>query len=152
MMRRSAILVGVILCSTAAVFSQTVTGKIADGSVTRGKPAKATVTLDIPTELHTNSNQPSEPELIATTVKVTAKGLTVSTVDYPPGHDRKFEYSDRPLNVYQGKVDFTFQITVPASYKSKEVSVDVDVRYQACTDEVCYPPKTKTVTLTAAIK
>jgi len=134
------------------MFSQTVTGKIADGKVTPGKPAKATVTLEIPTELHTNSNQPSEPDLIPTTVKVTAKGPTVSAVKYPPGHDQKFEYADKPLNVYQGKVDFTFDVTVPASYRNKEISVDVDVRYQACTEEVCYPPKTVTITLTAAVK
>jgi len=151
--RDAAVTLGVIiLCGSTAVFSQTVTGKIADGSVTRGRPATAIVTLDIPSELHTNSNQPSQPELIATMVKVASKDIAVSAVKYPAGHDRKFEYADKPLNVYEGKVDFTFQITVPSSYRSKEISVDVDVRYQACTEEVCYPPKIKTITLKAAVK
>ena len=34
---------------------------------------------------------------------------------------------------------------------SVRVSVRVAVKYQACTDEVCYPPKTKEVTLTARV-
>jgi thiol:disulfide interchange protein len=154
MLRSGVVLVfaGIILCGSAAVYSQSVTGKIGDGSVTRGRAATAMVTLDIPSELHTNSNQPSKPELIPTTIKVTAKDFAVSAIKYPAGHDRKFEYDDKPLNVYEGKVNFTFQLTVPSSYRNKEISVDVDVRYQACTDEVCYPPKTKTITLTAAIK
>ena len=47
---------------------------------------------------------------------------------------------------------FRFTVTVPASYKGKTVSVKATVRYQACTNEVCYPPKNKEVILTARVK
>jgi len=43
-------------------------------------------------------------------------------------------------------------VTVPRNYRGKTVSVRAVVRYQACTDEVCYSPKTQTINLTAQVK
>ena len=144
------------LIAAAAVgsFAQNVTvaGEIAGGPVKKGKAATAKVTLEMSSELHVNSNRPSKDYLIATTVKPTAKGLVLGRVKYPVGHDRKFSFSADPLNVYEGKVEFSFVVTVPRRFRGNEVSVDVAVRYQACTDEVCFPPRTKTVTLTAPVE
>lgn len=133
------------------VSAQTVSGSIANGKVTRGKAARATVVLTLPSELHTNSNKPGSEYAIPTTVKATASGVKIGAVRYPAGHNRKFEFSETPLNVYEGSVKFTFDVTVPASYRGKSVSVKTAVRYQACTNEVCYPPKTKELTLTAKV-
>jgi hypothetical protein len=56
------------------------------------------------------------------------------------------------INVYEGRVNFPFTVTVPENFKGNTVRVNVAVRYQACTEEVCYPPKTKNVTLTARVR
>ncbi|MBV9217286.1 MAG: hypothetical protein JO053_14045, partial [Acidobacteria bacterium] len=56
-----------------------------------------------------------------------------------------------PLNVYEGRVSFSFNVTVPPSFNGKSLRVNVTVRYQACTNEVCYSPKSKQITLTAAV-
>jgi len=144
------------LVAAAAVFSQvsgqTVTGSIAGGSVTRGKAAKATVVLSIPSGLHVNSNRPHSEYQIPTAVTVTASGVRVSAVSYPRGKDRKFSFSESMLNVYEGRVSFNFSVTVPASFRGDRVSIRAKVRYQACNDEVCYPPKSKEITLTARVK
>ena len=128
-----------------------VTGVI-NGEVVRGKKARAVITLDIPSDLHVNSNKPHSEFAIATSVKPTAKGLKFGAVGYPKGEDRKFAFSESMLNVYVGTVTIPFDITVPRTFRGKEITVDVAVRYQACNDEVCFPPKTKTVTLTAPVK
>jgi hypothetical protein len=52
----------VLIAATLTAFSlitnaQTIGGSIAGGKVTRGKAAKATVTLSIPGGLHVNSNR-----------------------------------------------------------------------------------------------
>ena len=130
---------------------QTVTGLI-EGDVTRGKKARAVITLEIPSDLHVNSNKPHSEFAIATSVKPTAKGVKFGAVEYPKGEDKKFAFSESLLNVYVGTVTFPFDISVPRTFRGKEIAVDVAVRYQACNDEVCFPPKTKTVTLTAPVK
>jgi hypothetical protein len=76
----------------------------------------------------------------------------VSAVSYPRGKNRKFQFSEDTLNVYEGTVSFGFNLTVPANFKGNTVRVRAVVRFQACTEEVCYPPKSQEVTLTARVK
>jgi len=108
--------------------------------------------LSIPGGLHVNSNRPNSQYAIPTSVKLTASGAKLSTVSYPRGKNRKFQFSEDTLNVYEGTVSFGFNLTVPASFKGNVVKVRAVVRFQACTEEVCYPPKTQEITLTAKVK
>jgi len=132
--------------------AQTVNGSIGNGTAKRGAATRASVVIDIPNGLHVNSNRPSSQYAIATSVRVSGSSVKVGAVKYPRGHNRKFEFSEQPINVYEGRVSFPFNITVPASYKGNTVKVRAVVRYQACTNEVCYPPKNKEVTLTARVR
>lgn len=129
--------------------AQTVTGSI--GAIKRGGTTRGTVTLNIPGGLHVNSNRPGSEYAIPTTVSVTSPGIKVSVV-YPRGKNRKFSFSEDTINVYDGRTTFNFSVTVPANFKGNSVKFRVVVRYQACTDEVCYQPKSKEITLTANVK
>jgi Disulphide bond corrector protein DsbC len=131
--------------------AQSVNGSIANGTVTRGTAARATVVLSIPGGLHVNSNRPNGEYAIATTVRATSPGAKIGAVSYPRGRNRKFEFSESALNVYEGRATFGFNVTVPATFRGSTVRVNVTVRYQACTNEVCYPPKSKQITLTARV-
>lgn len=144
-------LLGTLLFATAAS-GQTVTGSISNGTVQKGKSARGTVVLSIPGGLHTNSNKPGNRYQIPTTVKLTATGARVSGPTYPRGVNRKFQFSDTVINVYEGTVRFPFTVTVPAGFRGNTVSVRAVVRYQACTDEVCYPPRNKEITITARVR
>lgn len=132
--------------------AQTVNGSIGNGTAKRGGATRASIVIDIPAGLHVNSNRPSSQYAIATTVKVSSSGVKVGAVNYPRGHNRKFEFSEQPINVYEGRVSFPFNVTVPANFRGNTVKVRAVVRYQACTNEVCYPPKNKEVTLTARVR
>jgi DsbC/DsbD-like thiol-disulfide interchange protein len=132
--------------------AQTFGGSVAGGSVARGGSAKGTIVLDIPGGLHVNSNRPSSQYAIPTSVRVTGRGVGVASVNYPRGRDRKFQFSEDPINVYEGRVAFGFTVKVPSSYRGNTVRLRATVRYQACTEEVCYPPKTKDITLTASVR
>lgn len=129
--------------------AQTVSGSV--GSVKRGGSVKGTIVLSLPGGLHANSSRPSGENLIPTSVKITAVGAKVGAVSYPRGRNRKFAFSENTLNVYEGRTAFGFNLTVPASFKGNVVKVRAVVRYQACTDEVCYAPKSKEITLTAKV-
>ena len=151
-MKKFLFVVLILVFSCAAVSAQTVTGSIGKGTVERGKTARGSVVLNIPGGLHVNSSRPASEFAIATVVKVSgASGIRVTGLTYPKGKNRKFAFSENTINVYEGRVSFPFTVTVPASFKGKTIRVTASVRYQACTDEVCYPPKTKNITLTAAV-
>jgi thiol:disulfide interchange protein len=149
---RTSFLAAVIFAGGLMVNAQSVSGSIAGGSVTRGKAGKATVMLSIPGGLHVNSNRPTGEYAIPTTLRATAKGVKIGRVSYPRGHNRKFAFSESSINVYEGRVPFTFDVTVPATFKGNAVSVRVVVNYQACTNEVCYPPKSKEITLRTTVR
>lgn len=132
--------------------AQTVTGSIGKGTVERGDSTRGTVVINIPSGLHVNSNRPSSEYAIATVVRLRGpRGVRVSGVTYPRGKNRKFQFSENLINVYEGRVTFPFTVTIPDNYRGKTVRVTASVRYQACTDEVCYPPRTKNVVLTARV-
>lgn len=141
-----------IALSVSAVNGQNISGSISGGSVARGTSGRGVITVAIPSGLHMNSNRPSSQYAIPTTVKLTAAGVRVGAVSYPRGANRKFEFSENPINVYEGTVRFPFTVNVPANFRGDTVRVRATVRYQACTNEVCYPPKTKEITLTARVR
>ena len=130
--------------------AQTVSGSV--GTATRGGATRGTITLSIPGGLHVNSNRPNSQFAIPTNVKISAAGAKIGAVNYPRGKNRKFQFSEDTLNVYEGTVAFPFTLTVPANFKGNNIKIRAVVRFQACSEEVCYPPKTKEVTLTAQVK
>ncbi len=151
----SFLVVGFTLCflASAGASGQTVSGSIGNGTVSRGAHVRGNIQLTIPGGLHVNSSRPASEYAIPTVVTVRAgAGVKVSRVTYPSGRNRKFQFSENLINVYEGRVSFPFTVTVPANFKGTTVRVTASVRYQACTDEVCYPPRTKNVTLTARVR
>lgn len=152
--RHCVFVLSAILLGPAAIVAsaQTVSGSIANGSVARGGSARGSIVLNIPGGLHVNSNRPNSEFAIPTTVTLTATGGSVSGVTYPRGKNRKFQFSSDTINVYEGRVVFPFTVRVPAGYRGRTVTVRAAVRYQACTDEVCYPPRTRNLTITARVK
>lgn len=130
--------------------AQTISGSI--GVVKRGGSTKGAIVLSVPGGLHVNSSRPNSQYAIPTIVKISAISAKVGAVSYPRGVNRKFGFSEDTINVYEGRTAFNFNLTVPANFKGNVVRVRAVVRYQACTDEVCYPPKSKEITLTAKVQ
>ncbi len=143
---------GVFFVFANELNAQTVGGSIGKGTISRGTSARGTVVLSIPGGLHVNSNRPNSKYAIPTVVNVSGAGVTLSRVSYPAGKNRKFSFSDDTINIYDGRVAFGFNVTVPKGFRGNTVRVRATVRYQACTDEVCYAPTTKEVTLTARVR
>jgi DsbC/DsbD-like thiol-disulfide interchange protein len=141
-----------LLAGAENSFGQTASGSIGNGTVTRGGSARGTVVLSIPSGLHVNSNRPNSEYAIPTTVRLTATGVRVTGVTYPRGRNKRFQFSPDTINVYEGRVSFPFTVTVPANFRGNTITVRAAVRYQACTDEVCYPPRTQNITMTARVR
>ena len=151
-MRSFLISIVALFAIASAAGAQSISGSINGGAVSRGSTSRGVVTMSIPGGLHVNSNRPSSQYAIATTVKLSGSGLRSSSVSYPRGHLRKFEFSETPINVYEGIVRFPFTVSVPARFSGDTLRLRAVVHYQACTNEVCYPPKDKEITMTAKVR
>lgn len=132
--------------------AQTVNGLLDKNMVKRGTMAKGKIILEIPDKLHVNSSIPENEFTIPTTVKLSGRGIRITKIKYPKGNDRKFEFSETPINVYENRTVIDFSFFVPRNFRGKTVRLRAVVGYQPCSIEVCYPPQRKTLNLTAAIK
>ena len=93
---------------------------------------------------HVNSNTPKSEFLIPTALKMDLPtDIILGKIDYPDGKDLSFPFSpDDALNVYTG--DFTVTVAVHplhAVVPGKYIMHGV-LRYQACDNAQCFPPKT----------
>jgi DsbC/DsbD-like thiol-disulfide interchange protein len=118
----------------------------------QGSTFQAAVEMYIPDGLHVNSNRPGQKFLIPTTVRVSAPhGFRVTPVAYPRAASRRFRFSDQPLNVYEGRAVFRFNVSVPANHPLGVETVRVNLRFQSCNEEACFPPSMRDLALRIAI-
>jgi Disulphide bond corrector protein DsbC len=114
--------------------------------VTAPRTAQTRVHLNfrVASGFHINSNLPKSEFLIPTALKMSLPtDIVLGKIEYPAGEDLSFPFSpDEKLNVYTG--DFTIALAVhplssvvPGKYVMRGV-----LRYQACDNAACYPPKT----------
>ncbi len=122
----------------------------------QGGTFQAAIVLDIPEGLHINSNKPLAKYSVPTVVKVEApRGFRVTPVTYPRAVVRSFKFGDdapaEQLSVYEGRALARFNVAVPANFEKGVTNVRVHVRYQSCSDSVCFPPATRDLTLAIGI-
>ncbi len=121
----------------------------------QGSTFQAAIVMEIPRGLHVNSNKPLGKYAVPTVVKIDApKGLRVTPVNYPRGAVRTFRFggaAEERLAVYEGRTIFRFNVSVPAGQELGVARLRVNVRFQSCNDEVCFPPATREMVLPIAI-
>jgi Disulphide bond corrector protein DsbC len=112
-------------------------------TVTRGKGAPVSLHFRVAPGFHINSNTPKSEFLIPTALKMDAPtDIALTRTSYPAGKDMSFPFApDEPLNVYTG--DFTVTMTVRPLHtvQAGKYAIHGDLKYQACDNAACYPPK-----------
>ena len=123
-----------------------VSGSIAPDKVKRGRTIKASVVLEIPQGLHTQSNKPLDKFLVPTKLEVTTPtGMKTGPIVYPRAVTRRLKFSKSAVAVYEGHAVIRFNVTVPANYSGGSGEIKGNLRFQACNDESCFPPVTREV-------
>jgi thiol:disulfide interchange protein DsbD len=123
-----------------------VNARLASDKVRKGGRVQGTVVMDIPSGYHINSNRPLEKYLIASQLQFEAPaGVRVGPIVFPRAVLRALKFSKSKVSVFEGHTTIRFSVTVPASFKSNSVELKGRLRYQACNDDVCFPPKTTEV-------
>jgi hypothetical protein len=130
-----------------------VTTSAAEVQLKPGGTADAKVSLAIADTYHVHANPATLKNLIATTLTVTAPpGFKIDTPVYPPGQTMKFSFDDKPLSVYAKTAEISVRVHADAKQAVGVVNVPAKLRYQACDDTACYPPKTIDVSIPVSVK
>jgi Disulphide bond corrector protein DsbC len=149
--RRQWFVVAAVLAFAAAAFAQmgsmdapvkkSYVAYLADPQVVAaGKPAVLQLRFHVMDGFHVNSHTPKSELLIPTALKLdAADGVKPGALEYPPGKLYSFSFEpNEKLDVYAG--DFTVKLPVVAV--AGEHTVAGTLKYQACDNAACYPPKT----------
>jgi Thiol:disulfide interchange protein DsbD, N-terminal len=111
--------------------------------VRRGGVGSAELTFRVGDGFHVNSNQPTEEYLIPTELKLDAPtDIVIGRVTYPPGQMRSFPFAPKQkLSVYTGEFRLSVVVRPLSSVLPAEYAVHGTLKYQACDNAACYPPK-----------
>jgi hypothetical protein len=109
-------------------------------SIAAKQPATVDLHFRVKSGFHINSHTPHAKVFIPTNLAlVEGQGMTVTSVDFPPGTDFAFSFSPKEkLSIYTGDFVLRAHLNVqPGDHLLQGV-----LRYQACDSNSCYPPKT----------
>lgn len=93
------------------------------------------------------SNAPSEEYLIPLRLTWNSGALTASDVVYPKPQMEKYSFSKTPLSVFSGEFTILARFKVPPAAQPGPTAMTGKLRYQACTDRLCLPPRNLDVAL-----
>ena len=112
-------------------------------TLTPGKPAEVELKFRVKEGFHVNSNQPKSELLIPTALKLEPPtNLAAENITYPPGKDISFPFDpNEKLNVYSDDFAVKAKLSATKAANPGNVTVHGQLRYQACSDNACFPPK-----------
>jgi hypothetical protein len=125
-----------------------------NGSIRQGVRRKLVVRFDMSEGLHVYG-EPVPEGMIPTSINVSGPpGLVFEALDAPPTATLRLQSPEVDLNVWSGITDFVIPFYGVGELVSEvrpldqdEVEISVEIRYQACNDETCLLPATRTFTL-----
>jgi hypothetical protein len=112
-------------------------------TITQGKASQVPLAFRVIRGYHINSNQPKSEFLIPTALKIGATtDIIIGGTDYPEGHDMSFAFApDEKLNVYTGDFEVDVSVRPLRSVLPGKYMLRGNLKYQACDNAACYPPK-----------
>jgi hypothetical protein len=112
-------------------------------TVVRGKATAVELQFHVASGFHINSNTPSEEYLIPTDLKLDPPtDIVVGKITYPPGEQMSFAFApDEKLSVYSGDFAVSVSVRPLASVLPSKYEFRGTLKYQACDNAACYPPK-----------
>ncbi len=115
---------------------------IADVMVPRGGRAPVEIALRVNRGFHINSHQPNDELLLPTVVHLNPpEGITIMKIAYPEPQDVALPFATQKLSVYSESFAVTAEVRAHKWVTLGTQRVRGEVRYQACDNRRCFPPK-----------
>lgn len=113
-----------------------------------GTSSKIVLLFQLEDKWHINSNKPLDEFLVPTQLSLEeSEVVSIQKIVYPEPKLVKLSFSEEPLSVFEGEFLIGVEIKISDSISAGEsIQIPFALRYQACDDKQCLPPKTLTLT------
>ncbi|MGI8743453.1 MAG: protein-disulfide reductase DsbD domain-containing protein [Bryobacteraceae bacterium] len=111
-------------------------------AVKRGDSFTAKVSAEVRSGYHVNSNAPADEYLIPLKLSWTKSPLEVEQVIYPKPQFEKYDFSPQPVSVFSGSFEIRTNFKAAPNAAAGLTTISGKLRYQACNNKECLPPKT----------
>jgi hypothetical protein len=127
-------------------------GKLSTISVGRKEATEVRVPVVLRPGYHVNSHKPSEDYLIPLRLTWEKGPLEVVGLSYPAPRFEKYQFSAKPLSVFTGNFEIATRFkAAPGTPAGPGIMVG-KLRYQACNERSCLPPRTTEVRVPVQIR
>ena len=139
-----ALLLPVIAIAQTSAPKVSFEGYLHGAEVRVGDTARFAFEARLPSGYHVNSNAPLDEFLKPTRLDLALPdGVSVVETVYPAPLMFHTRFSETPLAVYEHQFVIGVQVRLPDDLPLGEHAVSATLRYQACSERVCYSPKTR---------
>jgi thiol:disulfide interchange protein DsbD len=118
---------------------------LSTNKIVAGERFQVSVVLNIPAPWHINAN-PAGEDLIPTELTLPAP---VTRVVYPKAKEVTVEWSETPVPLYEGRTVLAVEGVAPKN--AGKIKVTGQLRFQACDDKTCLPPRSVPVVIEAEV-
>ena len=121
-------------------------------AIKRGGEADLKLKAEVRAGFHVNSNSPADEFLIPLKLTWPKEPVEAGQVIYPKPQLEKFAFSTNPVSVFTGNFEIVTRFKAPANAQPGPVPVTGKLRFQACNEKECLPPRTIDVRVTLDIQ
>ena len=111
-------------------------------NIKRGSTAELKLKAQLQPGFHVNSNAPADEYLIPLKLTWAKEPLETDQVTYPKPDLEKYAFSTKPVSVFSGNFEIVTRFKAPASAPPGLAIIAGKLRYQACNNKECLPPRT----------
>jgi hypothetical protein len=109
--------------------------------------ADASVAVQLREGYHVNSNMPADDYFIPLRLTWNPGPLEAVSVIFPKPQMEKLAFSDKPVSIFTGNFEVITKFKAAAGAALGQNVVTGKLRYQACNDRMCLPPRTVDLSL-----
>jgi hypothetical protein len=121
-------------------------------TIKRGATAELSVKAELQPGFHVNSNTPGDDYLIPLKLTWNKEPLEAEQVNYPKPQMEKLAFSPNPVSVYTGSFEIVTLFKALPTALPGMAFMNGKLRYQACNNKECLPPRTVDVRVTLDIQ
>lgn len=116
----------------------------------RNETAVARLKVHVAPGYHVNTDKPKDAYLIPLKLTWSADPLSVESIEFPKPESHTIP-GQPPLVVFSGDFEIVTRFKVAGNAPGGPALASGKLRYQACNDRMCLPPKTIEVPLTVEV-
>ena len=109
--------------------------------------AEAPVALQLREGYHVNSNTPSDAYFIPLRLTWNPGTVEAVSVIFPKPQMEKLAFSEKPVSIFTGNFEVVTKFKAAVGAALGQNVVTGKLRYQACNDRMCLPPRTVELSL-----